>query len=128
MKKLAMALGFALMVVGLMGQSANAQLQLPTLSVSPASHDFGSVPVGALATGTLTVTNTGGATLNVTAVKTRAPFGDNATSFTLAPGASREVLVSFAPSAAGVYSHVCTFLSNAGNGTVNVPLSGTGTN
>lgn len=114
------------MVICLIGQSASAQLQLPALSVSPASHDFGSVPVNALASGTLTVTNTGGATLNVTAVKTCAPFGDDATSTTLAPGQPRQVTISFAPKAAGVFKSTCNCFSSLPTVYVNVPLTGTG--
>lgn len=128
MKKL--ALGFALLVAafGFAGARVHAQgIPLPTISVSPSSYDFGNVPVGAVANTTLTVTNTGGGTLNVTAVKTKAPFGDNATSFSLGAGQSQQVIVTFAPSAPVQYNSVCTFQSNANNAPVlHVPLAGMG--
>ncbi len=126
MKKLAIGLvvaAFALSAVGVYAQG----LPLPQISVAPASYDFGNVPVGALASGNLLVTNTGGGTLIVTAVKTKDPFSDGATSFQLKAGKSRRVRIALAPPAVGQYNSVCTFLSNAANGsTLNVPLAGTG--
>jgi hypothetical protein len=104
------------------------EIQLPLISVTPSSYDFGEVPVGAVAQGNLLVTNdSADSPLIVKAVKTKAPFSDGATSFTLQPGQSRRVRIAFAPPATGQYNSYCTFVSNAANAPVlNVPLSGTG--
>jgi len=119
-----LALGFGL---ALAGAPAHTQGLAAVISVDPASHDFGTVPVSAVATASLMVSNTGNAPLVVSAVKTKAPFGDNATSFTIQPGQSRRVDILFAPQSPGVYNDNCTFQSNASNGALfHVPLSGTG--
>jgi len=127
MKKLAMALGLLMMLVGFSGGVARAdELPMPTFTVTPASHDFGSVPVNALASADLVVTNTGVGSITIVSVKTKAPYSCGATSFTLAPGQSRRVSVAFAPRAAGQYNTTCSFVSNIPSVYVNVPLSGTG--
>ncbi len=128
MKKLALGLALLIVGLGLSGTAAVGQIMLPVISVEPASVDFGSVPVGALAHADIVVYNLSPDTpLSVKAVKTKAPFGDNATSFTVPPNGSRRVTITFAPSAPGTYNDVCTILSNAHNApTLNVPLSGTG--
>lgn len=113
--------------IGLFGGPVHADGLQAVISVQPASYDFGNVPVNAVATASLLVSNTGNAPLVVSAVKTKVPFGDNATSFTLQPGKSRRVDITFIPPAPGQYSGGCTFQSNAGNAPLlNVPLSGTG--
>ena len=95
--------------------------------MTPSSYDFGTVPVGAVAQGSLLVRNTGGAPLIVNNVKTKSPFADGATSFTVPAGGSRRVNIAFAPPAAGQYNSYCTIESNASNNNlVIIPLSGTG--
>jgi hypothetical protein len=127
MKRL--AVGLALVALVLSAVTAYAgEIQLPLISVTPTSYDFGQVPVYAVAQGALLVTNdSADSDLIVTAVKTKAPFSDGASSFTLGPGQSRRVSIAFAPPAPGQYNSYCTFISNAANHPVlNVPLSGTG--
>lgn len=127
MKKLAIGLAILVIGLGLSGAAQADEIELPVISVSPASYDFGNVPLNAVATGSLMVSNTGGSPLVVSAVKTKAPFGDNATSFTIQPGQSRRVDIYFAPTAATTYNSWCTFQSNAHNAPLlSVPLSGTG--
>lgn len=126
MKKL--AAGLVLVALALTAVGAYAQgIPLPQISVTPTSYDFGVVPVGAVAQGALLVTNTGGGILTVNNVKTKLPFSDGASSFTLHAGQSRRVNIAFAPPAPGQYNSYCTIDSNASNNQlVIVPLSGTG--
>ncbi len=129
MKKLALALTILTLVAGFAGNAAaqtGGGLELPLIAVEPGSYDFGLVPLGAGAIGYLVVSNPShDATLTVSAVKTKAPFSDGATSFTIPPLGSRRVMIYFLPLAPGSYESVCTFQSNAANAPVlNVPLSG----
>jgi len=96
----------------------------PALGVSPASQDFGTVPVGSSAYRTFTVQNTGGQTLTGSA-STQAPGFSivSGGSFSLAAGASQAVVVRFSPTAAGPVSGSVDFASNAG--TVSRPVTGT---
>jgi hypothetical protein len=127
MKKFALALTFATLVLSAVQAHAGG-LELPIISISPSSYDFGNVPVSAVAAGSITVTNlSADSDLVVDAVKTKAPFSDDTTSFTLAPGHSRVINLAFAPTAPVTYNSVCTIQSNASNGTVkHIPLTGTG--
>ncbi len=103
----------------------------PVLSV-PATLAFGNVAVGASADQTLTVTNTGGAPLNV---GTPAITGANAGDFTInantctapvAPAGTCSLTVRFTPAAAGARAAVLSLPSNDPAGTRTVSLSGTG--
>ncbi len=124
MKKLALSLALLTLAFSAFAVSAHAAA---AISVTPASYDFGTVPVNALANTTVTVTNTGDATLNVTSVSTAAPFVVSGTTFSLAPGKSRKLMVGFAPTAPIHYAGSLTITSNASNApTVNVALSGWG--
>ena len=128
MKKLAFALVLTIAALGATGSLLHAQaLQLPTISVAPASYNFGNVPVFALATTDLVISNTGDLALNVTAVKTKAPFTANANAFTVQPHSTRRITIAFAPTAQVQYNGSCTIVSNAYNApSLVVPLSGTG--
>jgi len=128
MKKLVFTFVLALAALGLTGSALRADgLQLPVISVTPAAYDFGNVPVGALATGYLVVSNTGDLPLVVSAVKTKAPFNDDSSTFTVQPGQTRRITISFAPGATIQYNGVCSISSNAYNAPLlNVPISGMG--
>ena len=108
---------------------------IETLAVSPATVAFGAVPVGATATRTVTVTNTGSIDWTPSTVAT----GNTAVTFangssaatgtavpcsTVAPGASCSITLSFTPVTAGAVSTILGFTSNFGP-TV-VPVTGTG--
>ena len=127
LKAFALVLMLLTVGVGTLGSATAGEFLLPIISVEPASYDFGSVPIGALSPAALLVTNSGDAPLFVNAVKTKAPFGDGATSFTVPGHSSRRVNIYFAPTSPGTFNSVCTFQSNAHNAPVlNVPLSGVG--
>lgn len=128
MKKLALGLMLMSLCFGAFSNTSADELMLPVISVEPGSYDFGEVPIFAIASGNLLVRNLSpDMSLVVTAVKTKAPFANAATAFTIPPLGSRRVKIGFMPSSVGNFSGPCTFLSNAANAPVfSVPLSGEG--
>jgi len=104
------------------------------ISLSPAAVAFGSQAVGTSSSShTITITNVGPTTLNITSI---ALAGTNPTEFTLnsqcratlAAGRSCTVLVRLAPTAVGAVSATLVFAtSDAGLPTASVSLSGTAT-
>jgi len=104
----------------------------PGISVSPNSIPFGNQQVGTTSAATsVTVTNTGTATLAITTVPiSGANAGDFAatpTATSIAPGANTTVSVTFTPSATGTRTATLTINSNAGGTAPTVSLTGTGT-
>jgi len=104
-----------------------------TLKFSPPNLGFGSVAVGVTtAAKTVTLTNSGTATLNITAI---AITGANATDFaqthtcgaTLAVAASCTFSVTFKPAATGTRSASISVTDNSGGSPQLVPLTGVGT-
>ncbi len=100
----------------------------PDIALSAASFDFGSVFIGACSTRTLTVSNIGTDVLNVSELSTDDPeFTVDASGFTLAVGAHRDVTVSFCPASAEVLKATLTVRSNdPDQGSLPVSLSGRG--
>lgn len=108
-------------------------LAAPDIAVNPASHNFGEVTVGANAAQTIVVSNTGNASLQVTATSLA---GTNANEFaitsggapfTLAPAATRNIVVRFAPAAIGAKSANLNITSNdPDENSVTVAFSGIG--
>jgi hypothetical protein len=90
------------------------------------------VQVGSSATATLTISNTGNAALSVSGISASGAglstvlFSDWS-SGTVAPGASQQVTIQFAPAAAQAYSGNVVVSSDATGGTNTVPVAGTGT-
>ncbi|MFQ6093453.1 MAG: choice-of-anchor D domain-containing protein, partial [bacterium] len=77
------------------------------------SHNFGDVPVGNFAQWTMTVSNVGTGTLVVSGVGSDNPdFTVAPTSFTVVPGGSRDVVVTFTPSQGEAISGQITVVSN----------------
>jgi hypothetical protein len=104
----------------------------PVVTLSPASVAFGSVAIGATsAAATITVTNSGNATLTGIAPSLA---GTNPTDFegtsncesTLAAGASCTIAVEFLPAAAAAYSAILEIADNATGSPQKVTLTGTG--
>ncbi|HWB01667.1 MAG TPA: choice-of-anchor D domain-containing protein [Verrucomicrobiales bacterium] len=104
------------------GVSGTAQ-GVASITVTPATLNFGSVALGASATQTLTVRNAGTAPLTGAASVT-APFSITAGSYNLAPGASQTVSVTYTPTTVDSHSRTVT-LSGGGGSTAAV--SGTAT-
>ncbi|HZA51689.1 MAG TPA: choice-of-anchor D domain-containing protein, partial [Myxococcaceae bacterium] len=105
----------------------------PSLSLSTAARDFGSVAVGQSGALSLTVSNGGGAALNVTALSLdgaqASEFAIDAVAlpFSIAPGAAAQLAVRFAPAGVGARAATLRIQSDAyPSGTASVPLSGWG--
>lgn len=105
-----------------------------TITTTPAALSFAAQNVGtSSASQTVTVSNTGSAPLNFTALTIT---GANAADFSrggtcavgtaVVAGAGCTAIITFSPQAAGGRSAALTLNSDAGNGVVNVALSGTG--
>jgi formylglycine-generating enzyme required for sulfatase activity len=102
--------------------------QAPTRIIALSGDlSFGSVNVGQSATRTLTIHNTGNATLTVSGISYPVGFSGNWSSGTIAAGGSRTVTVTFAPTATQSYSGNVTVYSDATSGTNTRAVSGTGT-
>jgi len=103
----------------------------PEPMASPATLDFGGVPVGSTAAGrTVTIKNQGGSTtgdLVVTKTGSHAvfPISANTCSAALAPGASCAITVTFAPTEAR--SEAAALTVTDGNVSTTVTMSGNGT-
>ena len=98
---------------------------LPEFSAMPSSHAFGSLLVGEIAQQTITVTNTGGGSLNISAVSPpNAAFSVSPITASIAGSSTQQFAVTFAPTAAGALSGNLAFTDNVGNHAV--AISGTG--
>ncbi|MGZ8259156.1 MAG: choice-of-anchor D domain-containing protein [Caldimonas sp.] len=113
--------------VGLTGSGAAAAA--PAVTLAPSAQNFATVAVGAAPLSrTVTLTNSGNAALNLTAVSvTGAGFAATHNCGSgVAPGASCSIVVAFAPPAASSYAGQLVVTSNAVPGTATVALSGIG--
>lgn len=116
--------------VALSGSGVSASA--PGVTVAPTSISFGNQPVNSTsAAQSVTVTNSGDATLTITGVTIA---GTNASAFkmangcgsTLAKGASCMIQVQFTPTTASTYNSVLEVSDNASGSPQKVSLSGTG--
>jgi hypothetical protein len=100
----------------------------PAVSLSPTSLSFGNQPVGATsAAQTVTLTNSGTNTLNISSILTGGDFAQtNNCGASLAPAASCAIRVTFTPAAAGSRAGTLTIADNASGSPHAVALSGTG--
>jgi hypothetical protein len=111
--------------VPLAGTGAVGQAQL---EISPASLDFGTVPVGDSVTKTLTISNSGN--LNVTITKAAPPalpFVVNTPlpeGLVLTPEDTLQVAVTFAPTSAGTFDNLYVISSDDGHGAHEIPVTG----
>jgi hypothetical protein len=108
-------------------------LPAPTVSLSPPSLTFGDQPINSTSNPqTVTLTNTGGAQLDITSVAiTGANGGDFAISFntcsgTFSPGTSCTISVIFSPTVDGNRTASITITDNALDSPQSVSLAGTG--
>ena len=109
-------------------------MPVPDIAVTPVSWDFGNVAVGSTSSKTFIVSNTGSADLNVTSTSL---VGTNADQFsitgggggyTLTPGTTRDVVVSYAPQSTGPMNATLRLMSNdPDDNPGDVPLLGNGT-
>lgn len=102
----------------------------PVASLSASALNFGNIAVSASGNATVTLSNTGGSALSITAITApTAPFTRSggtcsATPISLAAGASCTLIYGFSPTALGSFSQALTVTSNGGSPTFT--LSGTG--
>src|SRR6185436_13790190 len=90
----------------------------PRLVVTPAAHDFGTLPVGEVADFIFVVTNSGGSLLTGTASTTQGPFTIlSGTPFSVASHATTNLVVRFAPMNEGSFSAALLVSSDGGNST-----------
>lgn len=87
---------------------------------------FGNVQVGSTADATLIIANQGNSPLTIHPLTYPTGFTGNWPGGTIDPAQSREVTVTFAPTAAGAYEGTLTISSDATSGSGSVSLSGTG--
>jgi hypothetical protein len=100
----------------------------PGAALSPTSLIFSAQTVGTSSgPQTVTLTNTGNVSLNITQISTSADFSQtNLCSASLAAGSSCQISVIFTPTAAGNQTGSVTFADNASGVPQTVALSGTG--
>ncbi len=97
------------------------------VTLSPAPVAFGNVPVGGSASATITLQNTGTATLTVSGITVAGSLffaQSNTCPASLAPGGSCPIVVTYAPTAAGPHTGQLDVSTNAG--LVTATLSGNG--
>ena len=100
----------------------------PAVLLSPASLNFGYVPMGGNSTQTVTLTNTGQASLSIYSVSAGSPFAAyNYCPASLAGGGSCSITVVFTPTVAGSKSGLLSVSDNAAGSPQTINLSGTGT-
>ena len=110
--------------------TGTGSVSAPVIGVSPATLDFGSVASGQTKDLTLTISNSGTASLTVSSASSsnsaftvRPP----APPYSIAPGGQQTVTVRFAPTAAGAQTGTLTLASNdPAHASVTVGLTGTG--
>jgi glucose/arabinose dehydrogenase len=102
--------------------------QPPTADVSPVAIDFGTKTVGTTsAAESVTITNTGDLTLDVTGVSVSGDFASDAlASYSIAPGNFASFNVTFTPTADGARAGQIDIASNDPGGVASVLLSGQG--
>lgn len=98
----------------------------PAISLSGTGLSFGSVVTGSSKTGTLTINNTGSATLNVSGITYPRGLTGNWSSGAITAGSSQNVTVTFAPASATTLSGDIAVTSNATSGGNAVSVSGSG--
>jgi Abnormal spindle-like microcephaly-assoc'd, ASPM-SPD-2-Hydin len=103
----------------------------PAVTLSPTSLTWGSVAVGVTAAAkTVTLTNSGNATLNISSITVSGDFAQTIVAkscgATVAAGKTCVIKVTFTPTQIGARSGAITITDNAANSPQTVPLSGTG--
>lgn len=111
--------------IGLSGSGTTTQAQL---TISPTSVAFNGVNMGSSATQDVTLTNTGNASLNITAASTSGPgYSMSLTApLTINAGQQSTFTVTFSPTSAGTASGSISIASNAPGSPATIALSGTG--
>ncbi len=118
--------GTALPVIGGLSSSSVTQVKdkvtellaqipasVPTIAVQQTAVDFGTIVAGQTGQQTITITNTGTGSLEITGIESDVPgLKFDTTMFTLAPNSSQMVTITFPSSTAGTFSGNITISSN----------------
>jgi hypothetical protein len=98
------------------------------VSLTPFTLGFGNVGLGHASTQTVTLTNNGGSSLNISGTTASGDYAiiSNACSSTLAASAACVLTIRFAPTGTGLRSGALTVTDSAASSPQTVPLSGTG--
>ena len=116
------------------GGGTTTSTAAPAVSLTPTSLTFAAQAIGtSSAPQSITVTNTGSASLFINSAATRGlnaldftQVSDGCSGLTLAPGAGCIVSITFSPTASGTRSATFTLTDNAANSPQTVPITGTG--
>jgi hypothetical protein len=85
----------------------------PVLQLSDTTLDIGLADISTTAADTFVVRNAGGSTLEVTEISAALTnFNSEPSSFTVAPGESQQIIISFKPPADSVFAEILTIISN----------------
>ena len=107
--------------------ASGAGLPVPTRIVGLSGNlAFGSVITGVTSTATLTISNTGNATMTVSNISYPNAVFTGAFSGTIAAGSATNITVTFAPVAVTNYSGTVTVTSDKTSGTPTISISGAG--
>jgi hypothetical protein len=96
------------------------------LALSRSGVDFGRHVVGTTARQAVQLSNTGGQTLNVSAITIGAPFSVEGSCATIAPAATCDIVLVFSPGEIRAFSARLEIVSNNSGGNVQVDVTGTG--
>ena len=101
----------------------------PGIGVSSSTLSFGDVTLGASSSQSLTVSNLGSSLLTISSITcTNSQFAADITFFSVSPGGSQVVVVTFAPMATGAQSGTLSITHNDAGSPSPVAVSGTGIN
>ena len=115
------------LTIGLTGTAVATQAQL---AINPPSENFGNVAVGANNPQTITLNNTGNATLTISTASATGPgFSMNGLTAgqTIAAGGNATFTATFTPTVSGAAAGSISITSNAPGSPATIVLSGTGT-
>ena len=87
---------------------------------------FGKITVGQKSTKTFTISNSGNSHLSVSSINLPTDFSVDQTSFTLSPGESRQITITFSPRTEQGYSGIITVTSDATSGSNTIATNGLG--
>ena len=107
--------------------SGTGMIAYPSINVDPIAIVFDTTLVNEISAETITIGNNGMAVLDVTNITSSSSvFTIDQTTFSIDPGNSQDVVVSFAPDQQMLFSGVIEIESNDPNGTVEIDLEGYG--
>lgn len=114
---------------GRSGGGSSPAIQMGTLTATPSSVNFSSVPMGFTNSQSVSLMNTGSVSVQITRASVNGgsfKASGLAASTTISPGQSITFNILFRPSSATAFASTATIYSSASNSPISIPLSGTG--